>query len=203
MKRLFLTMLTVFLITALAPAAYAQESIPEVHNLEELQEAISYADAGDTIQIMQTIEISESTDIGITGKPVSLMVYGTVDTAFSIEGGRTDMVWFNDITIDGMFGGVGSSKIRVNSEGAVYFKNVYFDTCQTTAFGGAIYIERGSVYMFDSGFNNCTSDLGGAVYVDVNGAFYPTNVVFFRQLYKARGRRNLFLRDTTNQPVQF
>lgn len=187
MKRLFLSMLTVFLITALAPVAYAQEIIPEVSTLEELQAAIAQAEAGDTIKIMQTMDISESTDIGVVDKPVSLMVYGTVDTAFSIEGGRTDTVWFNDLTIDGMFGGVGNSKVRVNSEGAVYFQNVYFDTCQTTAFGGAVYIERGSVYMFNGGFRNCTSDLGGAVYVNVNGAFYPTEVTFSGNSTKREG----------------
>lgn len=187
MKR-FLTLTVLFLLLiGTMPVAHAQESIPEVSTLSELQDAIAQAEEGDTIKVMQTIVINEPVNIGIMNKHITIMAYGTVDTMFSVEGDWTDAVWFYNLTISGDFSGINASKVKIDTKGSVYFQNIFWETCQVTDFGGALKITQGSVYMSGGGFNNCISDLGGAVYVDTNGAFYPAQSLFTSNSAKREG----------------
>ena len=59
MKR-FLTLAVLFLLLiGTMPVALAQEIIPEVSTLSELQDAIAQAEEGDTIKITQTIIVPQ------------------------------------------------------------------------------------------------------------------------------------------------
>lgn len=49
MKRTIITLLALLSLSLMVPAAYAQEYIPEVSTLSELQQAIAEAEPGDTI----------------------------------------------------------------------------------------------------------------------------------------------------------
>ena len=72
MKR-FLTLAVLFLLLiGTMPVALAQEIIPEVSTLSELQDAIAQAEEGDTIKVMQTIVINEPVNIGIMNTQLRL-----------------------------------------------------------------------------------------------------------------------------------
>ena len=67
MKRKLLTILTLlFLLPVLSVSAHAQEEIPEVATLAELQAAIEAAEDGDTIRVTETIIIDEPMTVQLT-----------------------------------------------------------------------------------------------------------------------------------------
>lgn len=72
MKRTIITLLALLSLSVMVPAAYAQEYIPEVSTLGELQQAIAEAEPGDTIRLLQTIDVDTPVTIGIDGKPLTL-----------------------------------------------------------------------------------------------------------------------------------
>lgn len=72
MKRTIITLLALLSLSLMVPAAYAQEYIPEVSTLSELQQAIAEAEPGDTIRLLQTIDVDTPVTIGVDGKPLTL-----------------------------------------------------------------------------------------------------------------------------------
>ena len=72
MKRTIISLLALLSLSVMVPAAYAQEYIPEVSTLSELQQAIAEAEPGDTIRLLQTIDVDTPVTIGIDGKPLTL-----------------------------------------------------------------------------------------------------------------------------------
>lgn len=86
MKRLLTLAVLFLLLIGTMPVAHAQESIPEVSTLSELQDAIAQAEEGDTIKIMQTIIINFPVTLGIDGKPVTLCGADGLETLLRFEG---------------------------------------------------------------------------------------------------------------------
>lgn len=80
MKRTIISLLALLSLSVMVPAAYAQEYIPEVSTLSELQQAIAEAEPGDTIRILQTIDVDTPVTIGIDGKPLTLCAAEGVQT---------------------------------------------------------------------------------------------------------------------------
>ena len=80
MKRTIITLLAILSLSIMAPAAYAQEYIPEVSTLSELQQAIAEAEPGDTIRLLQTIDVDTPVTIGVDGKPLTLCAAAGVQT---------------------------------------------------------------------------------------------------------------------------
>lgn len=116
MKR-FLTLAVLFLLLiGTMPVAHAQEIIPEVSTLSELQDAIAQAEEGDTIKITQTITINFPVTLGIDGKPVTLCGADGLETLLRFEGdwGYASYCWLYDLTIDGT-GSFDGSKVVVSA----------------------------------------------------------------------------------------
>ena len=161
MKR-FLTLAVLFLLLiGTMPVAHAQESIPEVSTLSELQDAIAQAEEGDTIKIMQTITINFPVTLGIDGKPVTLCGADGLETLLRFEGdwGYASYCWLYDLTIDGT-GSFDGSKVVVSTPNSVYTTRVNWQNCSTNGFGAAMRIDRGTVYTMEGSFSNCSADLG-------------------------------------------
>ena len=86
MKRTIITLLAILSLSIMAPAAYAQEYIPEVSTLSELQQAIAEAEPGDTIRLLQTIDVDTPVTIGVDGKPLTLCAAAGVQTYLRFVG---------------------------------------------------------------------------------------------------------------------
>lgn len=179
MKR-FLTLTVLFLLLiGTMPVAHAQEIIPEVSTLSELQDAIAQAEEGDTIKITQTITINFPVTLGIDGKPVTLCGADGLETLLRFEGdwGYASYCWLYDLTIDGT-GSFDGSKVVVSTPNSVYTTRVNWQNCSTNGFGAAMRIDRGTVYTMEGSFSNCSADLGGAIYADINTSLYPSGCTF-------------------------
>lgn len=167
MKRL-LTYITILsmLLTGVAPVAHAQEIIPEVATLTELQTAIEQAEEGDTINVTQTIPLSEYVTVGKAGKRVKLVFCGE-GVMFQVSGqGNSYMVYLQDLDIEG-----GSNGAVAVSDRLV---TLFISGCNIEDFsgsrGGAVMVESGAVNLFQSTFTNCSASLGGALYLS-SGTF--------------------------------
>lgn len=179
MKR-FLTLAALsLLMVGSMTVAHAQEDIPEVSTLSELQEAITQAEAGDTIRITQPITIYSPVTIGEDGKPVTLCGVDDLETFLRFEGdwGTASYSWLYDLTIDGT-NSFNGSKVVVDTPNSVYTTHVTFQNCSTSGYGAAIRIDQGTVFAIESTFSNCTADLGGAIYVSMNTSLYPGDSTF-------------------------
>lgn len=197
MKR-FLTLAILFLLLiGTMPVAYAQESIPEVSTLSELQDAIAQAEEGDTIKITQTITINVPVTLGIDGKPVTLCGSDGLETLLRFEGdwGYASYCWLCDLTIDGT-GSFDGSKVVVSTPNAVYTTRVNWQNCSTNGSGAAMRIDRGTVYTMEGSFSNCSADLGGAIYADTNTSLYPSGCTF-SNCYSRRDGGAVYTMGTT------
>lgn len=179
MKRLLTLAVLFLLLIGTMPVAHAQESIPEVSTLSELQDAIAQAEEGDTIKIMQTITINFPVTLGMDGKPVTLCGADGLETLLRFEGdwGYASYCWLYDLTIDGT-GSLDGSKVVVATPNSVYTTRVNWQNCSTNGFGAAMRIDRGTVYTMEGSFSNCSADLGGAIYADINTSLYPSGCTF-------------------------
>lgn len=179
MKRFMILAVLPLLLIGTMTVAHAQEDIPEVSTLSELQDAIAQAEEGDTIRIIQTITIDSPVTIGIDGKPVTLCGVDDLETFLSFEGdwGYASCSWLYDLTIDGT-GSADGSKVVVDTPNGVYTTHVNCWNCSTSGYGAAIRIDQGTVYAITSSFSNCSADLGGAIYAGVNASIYPGECTF-------------------------
>lgn len=197
MKRFFTLAVLFLLLIGTMPIVYAQESIPEVSTLSELQDAIAQAEEGDTIKITQTITINVPVTLGIDGKPVTLCGSDGLETLLRFEGdwGYASYCWLYDLTIDGT-GSFDGSKVIVSTPNAVYTTRVNWQNCSTNGFGAAMRIDRGTVYTMEGSFSNCSADMGGAIYADTNTSLYPSGCTF-SNCYSRRDGGAIYTTGTT------
>lgn len=176
MKHLISVVLSILLLMGVMPVAYAQEYIPEVSTLPELQDAILQAESGDAIKVMQTIIVDSPMTIGETDKAITLKSGNGTSTLFRFEGDwGTESASVNDLTID-FDVSMMESAVVVNTPSTIYFSNVNWKGCGGST-GGGLYIQSGTAYVTGN-FENCTAAVGSAVYVDTNGFCYLNDCTF-------------------------
>lgn len=179
MKRFLGTAFLSLLLIGAIPVAHAQETMPKVSSLTELQDAIIQAEEGDKITITQTILIDTPVTVGVDGKPVTLVGAEGVETLLRFEGdwGLASYCWLYDLTIEGT-GLPDGSKIVVSTPNSVYATRLTWVDCATEGFGAGMRIDQGEVYPMDCTFINCSADIGGAIYADTNTSLYPSSCTF-------------------------
>lgn len=180
MKRIITSLFTIMILSVIVPAAYAQEYIPEVSTLAELQQAISEAESGDKIRLLQTIEVDAPVTIGVDGKPLTLCAAEGVQTYLSFVGdwGYASYCWLYDLTIDGDNYFPYDSLVSINTPNSIYMTRLTFLNGKTDNVGGAVRIEQGEIYAMNCVFENCSAVRGGAVYVSEGASFYPSECSF-------------------------
>ena len=176
MKRTIITLLALLSLSVMVPAAYAQEYIPEVSTLSELQQAIAEAEPGDTIRILQTIDVDTPVTIGIDGKPLTLCAAEGVQTylRFVSDWGTASYCELYDLSIDGDNYFPYDSLVTIDTPNAVYMTRLNFANGISDNVGGAVRIDRGQVYAASCTFKNCSATRGGAVYAPAGTSFYPS-----------------------------
>lgn len=169
LRRISSTLLVLLLLMGAVPVAHAQEIVPEVSTLEELQEAIRAAEPGDTIEIVQTIVVDHPATIGIQDKPLTIHADPyNVPIFFSIEGKweyDTDIVGLFDLTLDSE-GNPRDHLISISTSHSIYMNDLNFKNINSNMNGSAIYIEQGECYISAGSFENCSSPTGGAIYAN-------------------------------------
>ena len=185
LRRISSTLLVLLLLMGAVPVAHAQEIIPEVSTLEELQEAIRAAEPGDTIEIVQTIIVDQPATIGIQDKPLTIHADPyNVPAFFSIEGAweyDTDIVGFFDLTLDSE-GNPRDHLISISTGHSIYMNDLNFKNINSNMNGSAIYIEQGECYISAGSFENCSSPTGGAIYagagthLELSGCNFTNNL---------------------------
>ena len=128
MKRTIISLLALLSLSVMVPAAYAQEYIPEVSTLSELQQAIAEAEPGDTIRILQTIDVDTPVTIGIDGKPLTLCAVEGVQTYLRFVGdwGTASYCELYDLSIDGDNYFPYDSLVTIDTPNAVYMTRLDF-----------------------------------------------------------------------------
>lgn len=166
MKRTIITLLALLSLSVMVPAAYAQEYIPEVSTLGELQQAIAEAEPGDTIRLLQTIDVDTPVTIGIDGKPLTLCAAAGVQTYLRFVGdwGTASYCELYDLSIDGDNYFPYDSLVTIDTPNAVYMTRLDFANGISDNVGGAVRIDRGQVYAASCTFKDCSATRGGAVY---------------------------------------
>lgn len=166
LRRISSTLLVLLLLMGAVPVAHAQEIVPEVSTLEELQEAIRAAEPGDTIEIVQTIVVDHPATIGIQDKPLTIHADPyNVPIFFSIEGEweyDTDIVSLFDLTLDSE-GNPRDHLISISTSHSIYMNDLNFKNINSNMNGSAIYIGQGECYISAGSFENCSSPTGGAI----------------------------------------
>ncbi len=180
MKRTIITLLALLSLSVMVPAAYAQEYIPEVSTLSELQQAIAEAEPGDTIRLLQTIDVDTPVTIGIDGKPLTLCAATGVQTYLRFVGdwGTASYCELYDLSIDGDNYFPYDSLVTIDTPNAVYMTRLTFANGRSDNVGGAVRIDRGQVYAASCTFKNCSAIRGGAVYVPAGTSFCPSECDF-------------------------
>lgn len=180
MKRTIITLLALLSLSLMVPAAYAQEYIPEVSTLSELQQAIAEAEPGDTIRLLQTIDVDTPVTIGVDGKPLTLCAATGVQTYLRFVGdwGTASYCELYDLSIDGDNYFPYDSLVTIDTPNAVYMTRLNFANGISDNAGGAVRIDRGQVYAASCTFKNCSATRGGAVYAPVGTSFYPSECGF-------------------------
>lgn len=180
MKRTIITLLALLSLSVMVPAAYAQEYIPEVSTLSELQQAIAEAEPGDTIRLLQTIDVDTPVTIGIDGKPLTLCAAEGVQTYLRFVGdwGTASYCELYDLSIDGDNYFPYDSLVTIDTPYAVYMTRLNFANGISDNVGGAVRIDRGQVYAASCTFKNCSATRGGAVYAPVGTSFCPSECGF-------------------------
>lgn len=164
MKRKLLTILTLlFLLPVLSMSAHAQEDIPEVATLAELQAAIEAAEDGDTIRVTETIIIDEPMTVGDNFKTVVIEPVEITGTVFRISGGsESAYYWLNNMQIS--FSDTPSEyaiEINTASDCMIFLNGIKLNHC-----GGGVHITRGRLFVQLCEFTDCHAASGGAVSVD-------------------------------------
>lgn len=180
MKRTIISLLALLSLSVMVPAAYAQEYIPEVSTLSELQQAIAEAEPGDTIRLLQTIDVDTPVTIGIDGKPLTLCAAEGVQTYLRFVGdwGTASYYELYDLSIDGDNYFPYDSLVTIDTPNAVYMTRLDFANGISDNVGGAVRIDRGQVYAASCTFKNCSATRGGAVYAPAGTSFYPSECGF-------------------------
>lgn len=180
MKRTIITLLALLSLSLMVPAAYAQEYIPEVSTLSELQQAIAEAEPGDTIRLLQTIDVDTPVTIGIDGKPLTLCAAAGVQNYLRFVGdwGTASYCELYDLSIDGDNYFPYDSLVTVDTPNAVYMTRLDFANGISDNVGGAVRIDRGQVYAASCTFKNCSATRGGAVYAPAGTSFCPSECGF-------------------------
>ena len=180
MKRTIITLLALLSLSLMVPAAYAQEYIPEVSTLSELQQAIAEAEPGDTIRLLQTIDVDTPVTIGIDGKPLTLCAAAGVQTYLRFVGdwGTASYCELYDLSIDGDNYFPYDSLVTIDTPNAVYMTRLDFANGISDNVGGAVRIDRGQVYAASCTFKNCSATRGGAVYAPAGTSFCPSECGF-------------------------
>lgn len=140
MKRTIITLLALLSLSVMVPAAYAQEYIPEVSTLSELQQAIAEAEPGDTIRLLQTIDVDTPVTIGIDGKPLTLCAATGVQTYLRFVGdwGTASYCELYDFSIDGDNYFPYDSLVTIDTPNAVYMTRLTFANGRSDNVGGAV-----------------------------------------------------------------
>ncbi len=185
LRRISSTLLVLLLLMGAVPVAHAQEIIPEVSTLEELQEAIRVAEPGGTIEIVQTIIVDQPATIGIQDKPLTIHADPyNVPVFFSIEGKweyDTDIVGLFDLTLDSE-GNPRDHLISISTGHSIYMNDLNFKNINSNMNGSAIYIGQGECYISAGSFENCSSPTGGAIYasagthLELSGCSFTNNL---------------------------
>lgn len=140
MKRTIITLLALLSLSVMVPAAYAQEYIPEVSTLSELQQAIAEAEPGDTIRLLQTIDVDTPVTIGIDGKPLTLCAAAGVQTYLRFVGdwGTASYCELYDLSIDGDNYFPYDSLVTIDTPNAVHMTRLTFANGRSDNVGGAV-----------------------------------------------------------------
>ena len=180
MKRTIISLLALLSLSVMVPAAYAQEYMPEVSTLSELQQAIAEAEPGDTIRLLQTIDVDTPVTIGIDGKPLTLCAATGVQTYLRFVGdwGTASYCELYDLSIDGDNYFPYDSLVTIDTPNAVYMTRLDFANGISDNVGGAVRIDRGQVYAASCTFKNCSATRGGAVYAPAGTSFCPSECDF-------------------------
>lgn len=163
MRKIMTLATLLFLLLGVSITAHAQENIPEVANLSELQAAIEAAEDGDTIRVTETIFINEPMKVGDSNKTVVIEPCGMTGTVFYITGNpEGDYFWLDNMIISFLDTPTEYAiEINTSSDCMVFLNGLTLNRC-----GGCAHISRGHLYIQCCEFTNCHAANGGAVSVD-------------------------------------
>ena len=177
MKRLTAILLTLAMVFMMPCTTVFAEDL-QIHNLSDLQTAISNAEDGDTIYLTNTININESGTIGDPDKHITLAVApgSAIPILIELYGGESVYNAFQNVTIKG-------GAIFQNCKESVNYDNVTFEDCTYSA----LRVGSGTAWITECTFTGNTGENGGAIFVDDGKTAFINTCTFTENAATGKG----------------